>query len=118
MSTRTQADLITKILEKLVVVPDGQAPEVEDTARVQLNLPSVLAELAAREIVYVSDPDNIPDEWFMSLAKICAWEMRDEFAVTGELLSALKLSNDEGISNIKIMTRGRPTYETQQIVPY
>lgn len=118
MATRTQADLVTKILEKLTIVPEGQEPEIEDTARVQVNLPAVLSSLAAREIVYVSDANNIPDQWFMDLAKICAYEMRDEFGVTGELLGALKLASDEGVSNIKVMTRGRPTYETLKTISY
>jgi hypothetical protein len=118
MATRTSADLVTKILEKLFVVPEGQAPEVEDTARVELNLPSVLAELAAREIVYVTDPQNIPDAWFLSVAKICAYEMRDEFGLTGEALAACKLASDEGISNLKTMLRGRPTYETLKTLSF
>lgn len=111
MGTRTQSDLVAKILEKLNVVPEGQAPEVEDTARVMRNLPSLLTELAAREIVYVADIENIPDEWFLSLAKICAYELRNEFGVTGDFEKALMNANMEGIANIKVMTRGRPTYE-------
>lgn len=111
MGTRTESDLITKILEKLAVVPEGQAPEVEDTARVEANLPSLMNELAGREIVYVPDLTAIPDEWFLSLAKICAYELRNEFGVTGEAAMELSKANDEGILNLKVMTRGKPTYE-------
>lgn len=118
MATRTQSDLVTKILEKLGVTPEGQAPEADDTARVALNLPSVIDELAAREIVVVSDLTQIPDHLFMSLAKICAYEMRDEFGVTGEMLAAMKIANQEGIDNIKTMTRGRPTYEQLKTLSY
>ena len=111
MGTRTQADLTQKILENLQVVPEGQAPEVEDTARINRNLPTLINELAAREIVYVPDITNIPDQWFLSLGKICAYELRNEFGVTGEFEASLKLNNDEAIGNLKVMLRGRPTYE-------
>jgi hypothetical protein len=118
MATRTSTDLVIEILEKLVAIPEGQAPESDDTARVTLDLPSVLAELAAREIVYVSDPANIPEEWFMSLAKVCAYEMRSKFGVTGEQLVDLTKANAEGIDNLRVMTRGRPTYEPMQTVSF
>jgi len=108
---RTQADLIAKILEKLNVVPEGQAPEVEDSARVARNLPSLIEELAAREIVYVPDLENIPDPWFLSLASISAYELRNEFGVTGEFEATLQRGNVEAILKLKEMTRGRPTFE-------
>lgn len=111
MASRSSADLIVKILEKLGIVPEGQQPEIEDIARVKLNLPSLIAELGAREIVFVANLDKIPDEWFLSLAKICAYELRNEFGVTGDFELTLRAANDEGIGNIKVITRGRPTYE-------
>lgn len=118
MATRTQADLVTKILEKLFVVPEGQAPEVEDTARVELNLQSVLDSLRGREIVFVPDPNNIPSEWFMDLAKVCAYELKDEFGLSGEMLAKCEKANAEGIRNLKIMTRGRPTFEPVKTLSY
>lgn len=111
MTTRTRNDLVEKIIEKLGVVPEGQPPEVDDISRVDRNLPSLINELAAREIVYVSDIDNIPDEWFLSLAKIAAYEFRNEFGVTGEFEVTLRQQSDEAIGNLRVMRRGRPTYE-------
>ena len=118
MTTRTQADLVIKILEKLMIVPEGQAPETDDIARVEGNLQSVINELAAREIVYVPDFSAIPDQWFMSLAKVCAYEMRDEFGIAGESLATVTAANSEGILNLKVMTRGRPTYEPLRTVSF
>lgn len=118
MSTRTESDLVTEILEKLMVVPEGQAPEADDFARVQLDLPSVLESLAGREIVYVPDINNIPGAWFMDLAKVCAYEMRDKFGVAGEALVTVTNANNEGILNLKVMTRGRPTYEPLRTVSF
>ena len=118
MTTRTQNDLVIKILEKLKIVPEGQAPETDDIARVESNLQSVINELAAREIVYVPDLTAIPDQWFMSLAKICAYEMRDEFGLMGETLAEVKMANEEAIQNLRVMVRGRPTYEPLRTVSF
>lgn len=114
MATRTRVDLVIKILEKLGVLPEGQTPAVEDTVRVDKNLPSLMAEFAGREIVYVSDLDNIPEAWFLALADMGAWELRSEFGVTGELLATLQGGNDSAIMKLKTMLRGRPTFEPQQ----
>lgn len=118
MAMRMKADLIVKVLEKLGVVPEGQAPEAEDTVRVDRNLSSLLRSLSAREILYVADINIIPDEWFLDLAKVCAYELRNEFGVTGEFEMSLKLANEEGIGNLRVMTRGRPTYEPARTLSF
>ncbi len=111
MATRTLDDLVIKILENLGVVPEGQAPEVEDTARIKRSIPSLFEELAAREIVYVADSSTINDAWLLSLAAIAAYEFRGQFGVNADDEIKLKAANDEAISKIKVMTRGRPTFE-------
>lgn len=115
---RTQADLVQKIIEKLGVVPEGVTPNPEDTARITNNLPSLVDELAGREIVYVPDLNNIPGAWFLSIAAVCAYEMRDEFGITGEALADLARANGEAIGKLQVMTRGRPTYEPQRTVSF
>ncbi len=111
---RTRSDLVVKVLEKLGVVPEGQAPEIEDTARVDRNLPSVQAQLAGQEIVYLTDLNAIPEQWFLALSQVCAYELRNEFGVTGEFEMTLKNGYDEGVRKLKVMNRGRPTYEPQR----
>ena len=118
MTTRTPSDLAEKILEKLGVVPAGSAPQEEDVAQILLNLPTLFEELAGREIVYVGDPDNIPEVYFLSLAKIGAYEFRDEFGIQEQDAALLKIANDEAISNLKVITRGRPTYEPLKTVSF
>jgi hypothetical protein len=113
-SIRTRADLILKTLEKLGVVATGQQPEIEDTARVDANVDSLVAELSAREIVDIPDINEIPLEYLLSVASICAYEMRDEFGVMGETLIDLTKKNDEAIIKLGIMTRKKPTYEPQR----
>lgn len=118
MGVRTEADLITQILVNLDVVPEGQAAEQDDIARVQSNLQSIIDELAALELLYVPDLQNIPSEWFMSLADVCAYELRKVFGVTGEFAAELKLANDQAVGKIQTMTRGRPTYEPQRTLSF
>ena len=113
-STRTRADLVTKILEILINLPEGQAAEIEDSARVDRNLPSLQAQIAALEIIYVTDLGAIPDAWFLPFAKLCAYELRNEFGVTGEFEATLRNGYDEGFRQLKTMTRGRPTYQPQR----
>ena len=108
-STRTRNDLILKILEKLGVAENGQSPEIEDTARVDANLDSVVAELGPRDIIEIGDLGEIPPEYFLSLASICAYELRDEFGVTGEALVDLEKKNTESILKLQTMMRNRPT---------
>jgi hypothetical protein len=118
MAVRTQADLIQQILENLQIVPQGQAPEQDDVDRVEKNLPSLLSELAGREILYVPDIENIDDTIFLSLAKIAAYELRRTFGTTGELEATLRGMNQEGIDNIRVIRRGRPTYEPVKTLSY
>ena len=108
---RTRSDLVTEALESLGVLAAGQTPEIEDTTRVDEKIPAILADLAGREIVYVADPDNIPEAWFSALADIVAYECRIKFGVSQEAEVTLANANQEAIAKLKVMLRGRPTYE-------
>jgi hypothetical protein len=111
VTTRTRPDLVIKILEILINLPEGQAPEIEDAQRVDQNLPSIIAQLAALEIVYVGDITKIPEPWFLPIAKYCAYELRALFGATGDFAAELRNGSDEGVMQLKIATRGRPTFE-------
>jgi len=112
LSFRTLSDLVLETLEKLGVLPDGQTPGIEDTARVTEAIPSILEELAGREIVFVPDPDNIPGAWFMPLANICAFELIEKFGIMGDEAATLSQRNDAAILKLKIILRGRYTGES------
>lgn len=111
-STRTRTDLIKKVLEKLGVAASGQEPEIEDTARVDANLDSVVAEFPALEVVDIPDVNAIPDEYFLSIASVIAYELRDEFGIIGDALTDLTAKNAQSIEKLRFMTRGRPTYQS------
>lgn len=111
MAYRTLSDLVLETLEVLGVLPDGQTPGIEDTARVTEAVPSLLAQYAAREIVFVPDPNNIPDEWFNPLASMNAYELRSKFGIIGEEAADLEKGNSAAILRLKVMLRGKPTGE-------
>ncbi len=110
-TTRARADLVTEALANLGVLAAGQMPAAEDYAFVDEKLESIMDGLAAREIVYVPDLSAIPNPWFDSLAAIVAYACRSKFGITGDDLQTLTINNAEAERNLKVMTRGRPTYE-------
>lgn len=115
MAVRTLSDLVLETLDCLGVLPAGQTAQVEDLNRISEAIPSILSELARREIVYIPDSNNIPDSDFRSLAEISAYECREKFGITGDDAVALKDKNNEAVAKLKVMHRGRPTYERSKI---
>src|SRR5260370_582527 len=79
---RTQSDLVTEALANLGVLTSGQTLEVEDFNYVNEKLSAIFLTLEALEICSVNDPQNIPGEWFSSLADIVAGECATKFGVT------------------------------------
>lgn len=111
MTTRTREDLVLESLQKLGVLPDGGTPGIEDTTAVDEALDAVLAELDAREIVSVPDPDAVPLQWFMPIANIVAYECIEKFGLTGEEAATLQQRNEEAIQKLRVMNRGKYTGE-------
>lgn len=112
MAFYSQTDLVTKILDKLGVVPTGNTPQLEDVNRVINLLPAIRDSVAGREILYIPDLNNIEGKYFLPFASIAAWECTEEFGTTGDDLAKLKEGNQNAILQMRVMTRGRPTYET------
>jgi hypothetical protein len=118
---RTSTDLVAKVLSILGVVAAGQTVEVEDFETVSQNLDSIFRKLSALELVYVADPNNIPGEWFSDLADIVAGEVCTDFGSSAEDTmrfkaaglggGAIPILSGTAAQSIKIMSRGRPTYE-------
>lgn len=120
---RTRVDLVVETLEQLGVLAAGQPPEVEDTARVDAELPSILSKLTALEIVYISDIGNIPVAFFNDLAKIVADLVKGKFGISGDKAAQLERDglgmppgSGAAALSLKIMQRGRPTYEPLRTV--
>lgn len=123
---RSQADLITKVLGNLGVLAVGQGQDPEDTAIVQNNLDSIFRKIAGLEICFVSDPNNIPGEWFVDLADIVAGELCTQFGSSPEDFAKLVNKGLGGINGVDVgfgaaakslraISRGKPTFERLRV---
>lgn len=119
---RTSSDLILEALSVLGIIAAGQPVDPEDFAWVNEKLDSIRRKLAAAEIVNVPDINNIPGAWFSDLADIVAGECASKFGLVGQELMDKVNAGLGGAGNVeigagiaakslKIITRGRPTYE-------
>jgi hypothetical protein len=68
-----------------------------------------LAELEARDVVYVADYDNIEDKFVQPLAHILAWRAAPEFGSAND--QALAALATQAEIHLKNMEAARPTYE-------
>jgi hypothetical protein len=77
--SKTRAELIDQILDRLQILVYGQAPSDQDVQKVDRIVDTGIAQLAALEIYYVDDPGTlgpadgaIDDEAFLALADYLA----------------------------------------------
>lgn len=127
---RSSSDLVMEVLSRAGVISIGQAVDVEDFQTVQKNLDSIFRKVAALEICFVSDANNIPGAWFSDLVDIVLGECAKDIGLSdGEYAAAIAKglggppSNVEvgaggAAQSLKIITRGRPTYEPLRFVNY
>jgi hypothetical protein len=123
---RSSADLITEALANLGVLAAGQPIDVEDFSFVSEKLDSIYRKIAGLEIIYVSDANNIPGAWFSDLADIVAGECASKFGLVGQEFmdkvnkglggaGSVPIGAGTAAMSLKIMTRGRPTYEVMRM---
>lgn len=119
---RSSSDLVTEALANLGVLAAGQPVDPEDFNYVNEKLDPIWRKLAGLEIVYVSDADNIPGAWFADLADIVAGECASKFGLVGQEYidkvnrglggaGGVEIGAGTAAKSLKIMGRGRPTYE-------
>lgn len=74
--TKTRYELIREAADKLNIVGTGQPLEADYATRIDRNVDPLLMQLASDSICEVANDDQIPSEWFDSiaglLANICA----------------------------------------------
>lgn len=72
----TQSDLTREVLGELFSLASGQTPNTDDVTWVEQRVASSLGELASRNIYYLIDAEEVPDEVFNPLvtyiAEVCA----------------------------------------------
>lgn len=109
MATKTKADLVRRVLDKLQKTQTGQNPAAEDFEQVAMNLSTALATIAADEVVYISDPDQIEEAFFEPVAVCVADKLALDFgtAIPAEEVFAAQ-------SLLRRIQRLRPMYVEQQ----
>ena len=126
---RTQNDLIVEALANLGVLAAGQSIDPEDFSYVEEKLDSILRKLAALEICYVPDANNIPGAWFSDLADIVAGECATKFGSNPDHYAMLLSRGLGGVASVPVgagaaaqslkqMTRGKPTFEILRTESY
>lgn len=119
---RTSSDLVLEALKNLGILSVGNPVDPEDFNYVNEKLDSIFRKIAGLEICYVPDPDNIPGAMFSDLADIVAGECATKFGYKGEEFvtfvnkglggaAGLAIGAGTAAQSLKIMSRGRPTYE-------
>jgi hypothetical protein len=78
-TTKTRDQLVTRALQKLGVFGAGQSPEDEDTEHVDGVVDALVADLAGREVVLITDEDAIPIEYFEWVADILADHVAQDY---------------------------------------
>lgn len=119
---RTSSDLVLEALKNLGVLSAGNPVDVEDFTYVNEKLDSIFRKLAGLEITYVPDPSNIPGAWFSDLADIVAGECASKFGLVGQEFidkvnkglggaGGVEIGAGTAAKSLRIMQRGKPTYE-------
>lgn len=103
--TTTEDDLAEMTLGALGVLAAGQTPSAEDVALIKARLGKAIPQWVVREIVYVANSDEIPDEWSLPLAKMMADICAEEFGIGGEKRVQVKALAKEAEAMLRRMTQ-------------
>jgi hypothetical protein len=109
--SRSRADLVGKALDVLGISAVGQTVDADTAKIIDDDIDTVLKSLAARELVYVPNPDSVPDEIFIQVAILVADSNKQNFGLQQDELDKLSASVMTAESQIREIVRGRPTYE-------
>lgn len=109
--SRTRADLVSKALDVLGISAIGQTVDADTAKIIDDDLDTVLKSLAARELVYIPNPDAVPDEIFVQTAILLADSNKQNFGLQADELAKLAEQVAGAESQIREIVRGRPTYE-------
>jgi hypothetical protein len=94
-------DLIYRALKNLGALPQGSAPDADTYQAVSDLVDSVIAELEAKDIIYIASADVIDDEHLLSLGHILAWKAAPEFgAGSDQALAALAIAAEQDLKTM------------------
>lgn len=115
--SKTRAELINQILDRLQILVYGQTPSDQDVQKVDLLVDTAIAQLAALDIYYVQDPGTlgpldgaIEDEAFLALADYIA-----QFHLIADArIQALAMAAEE---DLRIIAAPARTLRTLRVDP-
>lgn len=108
--SRTRAEIQFKALAILTGGDVGQTPSPEDAADLDAYIDDEVDELNADGTVYISDPDDLPNELFLTFCKLVANAAADEFGGKSDDAKAMQLRN-----RIRVIVRQVPGYGPQEV---
>lgn len=111
--TKTLNELKTEAFGILTGTDPSQTPPNEDLETIGQYVDPLLAQLEADQIVSVADQDEIPNEYFLPLARLLANVAGPRF---GAPVNDAARRMDE--QTLRRMTSGKATYEIQRAVYY
>lgn len=115
MHLRTRAELVSLALTNLGVLAAGQPVQAEDSQKINDALPSIIETLRVTEVFYLNNIESIDEAVYEPLAAVVAWACRSKFSIIDpQELQTLKDQALAGNAALKIMSRGKPTYQPLQ----
>lgn len=107
--SKNRAQIQFKVLSILVGGDVGQEPSDEDATAIDGYIDDEVNELNADGTVYISDPDDLPDELFLTFCKLVANAAAEEFGSQSNEQNAQQWRN-----RLRVITRQTPGYGPQQ----
>jgi hypothetical protein len=108
--SKTRAQIQKKALDILVGGDVGASMSDEDATALDGYIESVVAEINADGTSYISDPDTLEDELFLTFSKLVANAAAEEFGGSSNEQLATQMRN-----RIRVITRQTPGYGPQGV---
>lgn len=107
---KTRAEIQFKAIAILTGGDIGFNPSAEDTTTIDGYIDDVVAEINADGTTYVQDPNELPDELFLTFSKLVANAAAEEFGAQSNEQNAQQWRN-----RIRVITRQTPRYGPQVV---
>ena len=108
--SKNRTDIQFKVLSILVGGDIGALPSAEDATAIDGYIDGEVAELNADGTIYISDPDDLPDELFLTFCKLVANAAAEEFGTVSNEQNAQAWRN-----RLRVITRQTPGYGPQEV---
>ncbi len=108
-STKTLQELETEAFAILTGMEPGATVAPEDLASIEVYVDPLLEQLAADQIVYIADRDEIPNEFFLPVARLLANVCGPRFG--SPMNEEAKLADERVLRRLNAV---QPTYEPME----